>query len=363
MILIIFGMFVTLLVLFMLFEISKINKVAVGDVVMASAWSQKFSYIDLENKKEKYLLTNEKYHRDSQKKIAKKVKGWDKQIADYRAQEEKYMTGRSYTLMDQIAVFGYQLMIRLKLDGNNETVRKLTKDCEVAGYIELERNQETGGKKNAAIYAFFLLASCIGYVYVGVILALVLAIMMTAAGREASNVLLFSIVGFALPTVIGIIPITSLQERSAKRQEEIDLDFANIISKMALLVTAGMNIVNAAEEASKSGSSAIYLEFRQAVKEIHQSSSVSKAFSDLQCRCSNRYLDKLVSLVSKSFVSGNANLAEDLRTINAECWLEKRHQSRRMGEKIQNKLFIPTMLMFVGILIVIIVPAMSGLSI
>ena len=101
---------------------------------------------------------------------------------------------------------------------------------------------------------------------------------------------------------------------------------------------------------------------QRVMKEINQSSSVTAAFSSLQSRCSNRYLDRMVSLITKSYSAGNANLAEDLREINRECWLEKKHQSRRMGEVVQNKLFVPTMLMFVGILVVIIIPAMSGFS-
>ena len=69
-----------------------------------------------------------------------------------------------------------------------------------------------------------------------------------------------------------------------------------------------------------------------------------------------------MTIVTKSYVSGNANLASDLKGINDVCWLDKKHNARRMGEKIQNKLFVPTMLMFVGILVVIVVPAMSGFN-
>ena len=56
------------------------------------------------------------------------------------------------------------------------------------------------------------------------------------------------------------------------------------------------------------------------------------------------------------------DLAADLKVINDECWLDKKHQARRMGESVQNRLFVPTMLMFVGILVVIVVPAMAGFS-
>ena len=162
--------------------------------------------------------------------------------------------------------------------------------------------------------------------------------------------------------LVGYIPYDSLNLKARQRQEEIDKDFPNVISKLALLVTAGMNIVKAIEETAYSDNSIIYLEFQKAVKEMKQSVTVEAALVHLQCRCNNKYLDKLVTIVSKSYVAGNANLADNLRTINAECWLDKKHNARRMGEVVQNKLFIPTMLMFVGILVVIIVPAMSGFN-
>ena len=98
------------------------------------------------------------------------------------------------------------------------------------------------------------------------------------------------------------------------------------------------------------------------MKEINQAVTVEAAMVHMQCRCNNKYLDKMVSVISKSYVAGNANLADNLREINAECWLDKKHNSRRMSETVQNKLFIPTMLMFVGILVVIMIPAMAGFN-
>ncbi len=127
-------------------------------------------------------------------------------------------------------------------------------------------------------------------------------------------------------------------------------------------MTAGMNIVKAIEETAESGDSLMYRELRIAVKEMNKASTVQGAFTRLQCRCNNKYLDKMVTIITKSYVSGNENLASDLKGINDECWLDKKHNARRMGEKIQNKLFIPTMLMFIGILVVIVVPAMSGFN-
>lgn len=103
-------------------------------------------------------------------------------------------------------------------------------------------------------------------------------------------------------------------------------------------------------------------ELKLVVKEMNQGSTVSGAFARMQCRCENRFLDRLVSIAAKSYTAGNANLAENLREINADCWLDKKHNARRMTENIQNRLFIPTMLMFIGILVVIVVPAMAGFN-
>ena len=83
----------------------------------------------------------------------------------------------------------------------------------------------------------------------------------------------------------------------------------------------------------------------------------------MQCRCNNKYLDKMVTVISKSSIVGNVNLADNLLAINEECWSDKKHNARRMGEAVQNKLFIPTILMFIGILVVIIIPVMSSLNI
>ena len=362
MVLIVLAAVLTALVLFFIVLTNNINQIAVVEVMISTSWSKTFAKQNLEDKKQGYLLKNQKYRTDSQKKIMKKTADWDKQIVAYDEEAQKYITGKKFSVLDAVSIFGYNLLVKLKLDADSETIRQMTRKCESSGYMLLERGQETNGKRNSALYAYFLLASFIGYMYVGVVLAVFLALIMIWMGREFTNVLMFVIVGFALPTLVGFLPMEELRTRAEKRQEEIDRDFPNILSKTALLVTAGMNIVKALGEASASGNSTIYVEMQRVMKEIGQSSSVSAAFSGLQSRCNNRYLDRMVSLITKSYSSGNANLAEDLREINRECWLDKKHQSRRMGEMVQNKLFVPTMLMFIGILVVIIVPAMSGFN-
>lgn len=358
----ILAVLMTLLAVFFMIEVGKGNRSAAAELVLSKAWNNKFSRQDIEEKKEIFLKNNAKYHTCKEKKAAKKVKGWDKQISDYEKKSEAYLSGRTFSLVDGIALFGYQLLVDLKVNADSDMFRKLTDSCEHSGYIELERGQETGDRKNSYIYAYYIIASLFSYAFIGVFLAIFLALVMMAMGKEMNSVLILSLAAFVGMLLLGYIPYDGLRVKAQKRQDAIDRDFPNAISKLALLTTAGMNIVKAIEETANSGETTMYLELQKVVKEMHQSESVGSALIHLQCRCSNKYLDKMITVISKSYVEGNTNLADNLRAINAECWLDKKHNSRRMGEAVQNKLFVPTMLMFIGILVVIIVPAMSGFS-
>ena len=362
MITVVWMVIMTAVAVFFLIEIGKAQKTAVAEIVLSKAWSNRLARQVLEEKKAEYLENNEKYHTYSDKKVKKKIKEWDKQIASYQKTEEAYFSGKRFSVLDIIPLFGYQLLVDIRLDGDSDLLRKLTLSCERTGYIELERDQVTADKKNSSIYAYYLIASLISFLSVGVMCALFLGVLMINIGNQGVSLILPMLVGFAGPTLYGYVPYDNLRSNAAKRQDEIDRDFPNAISKIALLVTAGMNITKAIEETANSDNSLMYRELRLAVKEMNKAATMQSALIRLQCRCNNKYLDKMVTIVTKSYVSGNANLADDLKDVNDECWLDKKHNARRMGEAVQNKLFIPTMLMFVGILIVIIVPAMAGFS-
>lgn len=332
------------------------------EVVIAKAWQNRFAKIDLLEKCSTYIRKNQKYHIYSDKKLEKKKKADKKQIDAYAKNEEKYLGAKNIGIIDLIPLFGYQFCTVLGLDAESDVLRGLMISCEQSGYVDLERGQETNGKKNSVIYSYYIIASVISYVYVGVMIGLFVFVLMLFTGKEYGVSLAAALVAVAIMAVVGYLPMDALKNRALNRKEEIDRDFPNVVSKLVLLTLSGMNISNAISQTSQSGDGLIYRELATVVKESGQSISMEGALTHLQSRCDNKYLDKFVTLVSKSFTAGNANLAEDLRSLNDECWLEKKHSARRMADKVQTKLFIPTMLMFVGILVVIIIPVMSGFN-
>ena len=91
----------------------KAGKTSAAEIVLSRAWSNRFSRMDLEDKRLAYLKEYEKYRRDKEKKARKKVREWDRQIENYRNQEEKYYSGSTFSFLDYICFFGYQMLIDL----------------------------------------------------------------------------------------------------------------------------------------------------------------------------------------------------------------------------------------------------------
>ena len=308
-----------------------------------------------------FLITNEKQNVNLEYPF---YANWKEETIGYSFYMYTHKETYAYTYeRNQVIYFiiGHAYDPYNMLVDENEILKKLTASCEQSGFIELERSQETSGKRNSAIYAYYLLAYMTSFVWIGLILMCITGTVMIAAGNEMTGVALPMLGAFGIMALLGYIPYDGLNSRTKRRQEDLNREFPDAVSKITLLVAAG-NMTRAIEQTAQSGNSLIYQELRLVVKEMDRSSTLQGAFMRMQGRCSNKYLDKMITVVSKSYASGNANLADDLKTINDECWLDKKHNARRMSEAVQNKLFIPTMLMFIGILVVIVVPAMAGFN-
>lgn len=365
----------TILGIYIVLGIGKAGPDAVMGVVRCKSWNNKFNQEALQEKEEKYLIEKNKYKsgmsNKDKKKAKKKIEGWDKQIEQYGKVSEKYLTGRYLTILDILPLFGYQLLDSLGVDGNNSMLRKLTKVCENTGYIELERpmrrqgreDNEFNGSTNAQLYARYILANLISYIAIGLFLIFAVLSVALTIKLDSVQVVLLSVVALVAPVLAGYLPYDGLKAATKARQEELDRELPNVLSKITLLYIAGMTIQNAIEETSLSGESVVYRELCNVVEDMKNGETMEAAMTRMQYRCDNRFLDRMVSVIVRSYINGNSNLSRDLRDINSECWLDKKHNSRRLAEVVQNKLFVPTILMFVGLLVCIVVPAMSGFSV
>ena len=93
--------------------------------------------------------------------------------------------------------------------------------------------------------------------------------------------------------------MTVYSQEQKKRQEELDQDFPNAVSKN---YTSG-NSWNEYYPRDQGDSPERHFPDLSGtdtvVKEMNRSSTLQGAFTRMQCRCSNKYLDKMITVISK----------------------------------------------------------------
>ena len=283
------------------------------------------------------------------KKKRKQGKACRKKMEEAGKRLEKYGKGKLGPL-DLIPIAGYRLMQLMGWDSTNDLVKKLYRKC-----LQFKE------KKEAMNYTYYLLASLIGNMVLGLTAAL--AVLGLSLGINlGTRSLVVAVVAFAIFALMGYLPYDSVNTVVTKRGEEIERQFPQVVSKMVLLTVAGMEVNQAWKLVGRGGMGTLYEEMNRVLIDIENNVSPTEAYSKFITRCNNPYATKLATAIIQNLSKGNAEIVKLFRSLNDESWMEHKHNARRMGEKIQSKLLLPTMLMFGGIIILVIIPVMSGFS-
>ena len=88
----------------------------------------------------------------------------------------------------------------------------------------------------------------------------------------------------------------------------------------------------------------------------------AQAYGNFINRCNTKETTKLASAIIQSQSKGNAEIGVLLKGMAHDAWQERRHTAKRDSEAANSKLMIPTMLLFLAILVMIMVPVVSNFS-
>ncbi|MGN0695673.1 MAG: type II secretion system F family protein [Oscillospiraceae bacterium] len=304
----------------------------------------------LENKKLAYQLQvkNGEIH-TSKKAFKKKIKSFDKDIASCRKEIEKFKTGK-YSFLDLAVLPGYSLIYRMKLDANNTLIKSLIK-----------LYNQIGEKKTALANSRFIIANAAAMAMYGVVGGFGFLAMYIAQGDD-NKIWIVAFASVVLAFLFAYMPISNLRSETKERAESIERDFPNCVSKMALLVAAGMEVSRAWELASANETGVLYMEMRRVTSELNNNISPNEAYMNFINRCNSKYTTKLATAIIQNISKGNAEIVTVFRQLSDESWSEKKHNARRIGSNVSGKLLIPTMLTFAGILLLIMVPVASSMN-
>ena len=174
---------------------------------------------------------------------------------------------------------------------------------------------------------------------------------------------LASVVGFMFAGVAYYYFGTTTAKKILKRSDELLHDFSEVVSKLALLTNAGMILREAWQEVAEAGDSIIYTEMHTAVNDMNNGMAEIDAIFGFGTRCIIPEIKKFTSTIIQGMTKGNSELTEMLQEQSKEVWQLKKQLVRREGEKAASKLLIPICVMFVGILIMILIPIFTNLGV
>ena len=157
-----------------------------------------------------------------------------------------------------------------------------------------------------------------------------------------------------------------LKKQVEDRKEQLQLDYPEIVSALALLIGAGMTVPNAWQRVAKdyrvkrqeTGKKRYaYEEMLLTIYEMESGVAQTKAYERFGRRCRVQCYNRLSTMLSQNVKKGATNLAVLLREEAAYAFEERKHTARRFGEKAGTKLLMPMMMLLCMIMVVIMVPA------
>lgn len=156
---------------------------------------------------------------------------------------------------------------------------------------------------------------------------------------------------------------TLTSKKLLARSEQLLHDFSEVVSKLALLTNAGMILKEAWQEVAFAGEGIIYSEMRTTVSEMNNGVAEIDAIYNFGMRCMIPEVKKFASTVMQGMEKGSGDLSIMLTEQSKEVWQMKKQLVRREGERASSKLLFPLCIMFIGILIMILVPIFTNLGI
>ena len=267
----------------------------------------------------------------------------EKRIKKLNRESEALQAGRLGSL-SAFAMPGYVLFNRIDAIGHGTAHKAL-----------LSKYSELYGRKYAPNMTKQLMAQLLSYSILGVAGSLAVGSLIASAAGSAMGALI-TLLGTAMVLVLVYAMYDEVGDRLNKRRAAIARQFPNVVSKLALLVSSGMIMDRAWRETAMSQSGELYQEMRLTASELSNLVEPTAAYTSFINRCNTKETTKLASAIIQNQSKGNAEIGMLLRDMSHEAWQERRHTAKRDSEAANSKLMIPTMLLFVAILVMIMVP-------
>lgn len=153
------------------------------------------------------------------------------------------------------------------------------------------------------------------------------------------------------------------EEAQKERLEALEKDYAQIVSKFAMLLSAGLSVRNAWERIVlmyrrwEPRENVLYQELSWGLRQMQKGVLEMEVYEQFGIRVGQVHYKKLMALFISDKRRGSINLLEAMNQEMLQAWDEQKRKTRQQGEKIGTKLLIPMMGMLGVVFIMVLVPA------
>ena len=209
---------------------------------------------------------------------------------------------------------GFYLIDIFKIKLNTKFDRKRKLQC---GVVFSQKYSEYYYRCNVAAKATLMLTFFIPFIFISAILDQGIMI----------------VVGFGVSGLSFWYFDMKITDIADKHEKEILKDIPTILSKLTLLINAGMIMNEAWVKVSETGKGPIYDEMKKVSQEIANGTSELDAFINFGVNCSVMEVRKFSSVLVQNLTKGNKELVNYLTEATNESWLNKKHEVKRQGEQ------------------------------
>lgn len=163
------------------------------------------------------------------------------------------------------------------------------------------------------------------------------------------------------------------KELEEKRSEQLRYDYSEMITKLTLLISAGMTVRRAWERIVKdyqhniavnAGSRRyVYEEMVESYNQFQAGMSEVYIYESFGKRCNTREYLKFSSILTANLKKGSTDLLRLLELEAIDAYEARKNQAVRYGEQAGTKLMLPMIIMLAIVMAVIMLPAMMSFAV
>ncbi|MBQ4283961.1 MAG: type II secretion system F family protein [Lachnospira sp.] len=174
------------------------------------------------------------------------------------------------------------------------------------------------------------------------------------------------ILGVAAAAAVVLGDLQQKKQEILNRRIQLSFDYSEVVSKVTLLMGAGMTIQRAWERivsdykarGEKALKRYVYEEMTESYNQMKAGIPEAEVYEQFGKRCEIKEYQKFSTLIVQNLKKGTKDLTALLELETIEAFEKRKNMARVKGEEAGTKLLVPMIMMLVVVMIIVMVPAL-----